>query len=354
MSTDTDIQHLKAKFEHKQAQLTKGEITPKSFSEYRSRIRREAIEKGIDPDLVVPKNKPERKVEAKLENVGLSVSLRTIKPIPVAEICVDPEIQQRASHVDLALRAEYAEAMKAGATFPPVVVFDADMLWLADGFHRVGAAEDAGLTEILADIREGDRRDALLYAVGANAEHGARRTNADKRRAIETLLNDPEWRSRGDNWIAQMARVSNHIVARVREETDGKSTWKNPSDLDESPKLDTPAAPPAPVVRQTKDGRTMNTTNIGKKSSPPTKYPPPPPPKPTEPTLAEAQQVLNRFGGACQNLRKVEAKLSQNDAFRVCELVRDTLVHFLPSLNAKDRTAMVEKVTAAAGELGHA
>ena len=39
--------------------------------------------------------------------------------------------------------------------------------------------------EIAADVRQGTRRDALLFAAGANSSHGLSRTTADKRRAIE-------------------------------------------------------------------------------------------------------------------------------------------------------------------------
>ena len=39
-------------------------------------------------------------------------------------------------------------------------------------------------------MRQGDRRDAILHSVGANATHGLRRTNADKRRAVSILLQD--------------------------------------------------------------------------------------------------------------------------------------------------------------------
>jgi hypothetical protein len=348
MSTDTDILHLKTQFEHLKDNLAKGG-KPASFQQGRSKIRKQAKEKGIDPDLVAPLDKKaEKKIEVKLETVGLSVSLRTIKPIPVAEICVEPEIQQRASHVDLALRAEYAEAMKAGATFPPVVVFDADMLWLADGFHRVGAAEDAGLTEILADIREGDERDALLYAVGANAEHGARRTAQDKHRAVATLLRDPEWKDRSDRWIAETAKVSHPFVAKVRESLTVKPTGNVSSDLDEASEPKPPPAPPASAPRQGRDGRTTNTSSIGKKST--TKSTPASTTKPKGPNAVEAQQAMHRFGGMCKELRAVEPALVEHEIFRICELTRDTLIHFLPSLNAKDRTAMVERVSAAAGE----
>ena len=62
-------------------------------------------------------------------------------------------------------------------TFPPVIVFrEGDDYWLADGFHRVAARRQAGIRHIEAEIREGTKRDAVLYAAGANAHHGLRRT----------------------------------------------------------------------------------------------------------------------------------------------------------------------------------
>jgi ParB-like chromosome segregation protein Spo0J len=64
--------------------------------------------------------------------------------------------------------------MAAGATFPPVVVFHyGQRHWLADGFHRLYAAEAAGIGVISADVRPGTRRDALKHALSANAQHGA-------------------------------------------------------------------------------------------------------------------------------------------------------------------------------------
>ena len=102
--------------------------------------------------------------------------------------------------IDKDVVAEYAEAMKDGAKFPPVIVFKEDRkprkgkqvpnLYLADGFHRVGAAEELGHDEIEADVREGGFNEALKYALHANAEHGLRRTNADKWHALEVAWNN--------------------------------------------------------------------------------------------------------------------------------------------------------------------
>jgi hypothetical protein len=48
---------------------------------------------------------------------------------------------------------------------PPPVLFDTgDALVLADGYHRVAAAQHRGATSIRPDIRQGTREDALHYA----------------------------------------------------------------------------------------------------------------------------------------------------------------------------------------------
>jgi len=136
----------------------------------------------------------------------------------LSQIRTDGGTQPRAV-IDDAVVQEYAEAMREGAKFPPVVVFnDGYDYWLADGFHRVAAAKVARFTEIDADEREGLRRDAVLYAMGANANHGVRRTNADKRRAVTTLLKDPEWMQWSDREIARRCAVDHKTVAALREQ----------------------------------------------------------------------------------------------------------------------------------------
>jgi ParB-like chromosome segregation protein Spo0J len=82
--------------------------------------------------------------------------------------------------------------MRDGAQFPPLVVLhDGEAYWLAEGFHRFNAAREAELETIACEVRSGSLRDAILHSAGANATHGLRRTNADKRRAVSILLEDP-------------------------------------------------------------------------------------------------------------------------------------------------------------------
>ncbi len=137
--------------------------------------------------------------------------------LTITDITLDPRCQPRAGELDSGLILDYVEAIQAGATFPPVTVFhDGDASYLADGFHRIEAARIAGRNEIAADYREGGLRDAILHAVGANSTHGKRRTNADKRLAVMTLLEDTEWSELSDREIARRCGVSQPFVSKLR------------------------------------------------------------------------------------------------------------------------------------------
>lgn len=117
--------------------------------------------------------------------------------------------------------AEYAEDMVAGSQFPPIIVyFDGVTYWLADGFHRYHAAMKAEV-EIPIEVHTGTRRDAILHSVGANANHGLRRSNEDKRKAVLTLLEDKEWSEWSNRAIATQCHVSHTFVASIRKESGG-------------------------------------------------------------------------------------------------------------------------------------
>ncbi len=112
---------------------------------------------------------------------------------------------------------DYASAMTFGLEFPPIVVFyDGRDYWTADGFHRLAAAQRTKARTITAEVIKGTKRDALLYAVGANAQHGLPRTNADKRHAVDLLLADAQWRKWSDREISRRCAVDHRFVANVR------------------------------------------------------------------------------------------------------------------------------------------
>ena len=73
-------------------------------------------------------------------------------------------------------------------------------------------------------------RDAFLYASGVNAGHGLRRTNDDKRRAVERLLHDPEWSQWSDNKIADICKVNTHTVAKYRGDNYVNLHSENPAE----------------------------------------------------------------------------------------------------------------------------
>lgn len=160
------------------------------------------------------------------------------------QIETDGGTQTRASLQPDAVN-DYAEAIQAGDKLPPVTVYyDGTTYWLADGFHRYAAHKKLEAREIEADVKQGEKRDAVLHSVGANATHGLRRTNEDKRRAVTVLLEDNEWREWSDREIGRRAGVSNRFVSNMRSETTVNGSQSS--------------------VRKGADGRTINTANIGK------------------------------------------------------------------------------------------
>jgi hypothetical protein len=127
------------------------------------------------------------------------------------------------TETDVTQAEGYTEDMGAGAVFPPVVVFhDGAEYWLADGFHRIRAHQRLHRYEVDADVIEGTRRDAILYAVGANATHGLKRTNKCKRNAVMTLLRDPEWTSWPLMKIAATCAVSVGFVHKLHASFHGE------------------------------------------------------------------------------------------------------------------------------------
>ena len=139
--------------------------------------------------------------------------------IPLAAIIIDPAIQQRADGIDPDLVADYSDGIAEWIKYAPVTVFSSKgEHWLADGFHRVEAGIQAKLSELPCIIYSGGQRDALKFACKANVTHGARRTNADKRKAVNTLLDDPEWSAVTQREIAIAAGVSHVFVGKIQNE----------------------------------------------------------------------------------------------------------------------------------------
>lgn len=142
--------------------------------------------------------------------------------LKLTDIKLDGDLQSRVEISDEVVN-DYSEALREGAIFPAVTIFyDGASYHLADGWQRYFAHKKAGLALIEADIIEGTRRDAILYSVGANAKHGLRRTNLDKRKAVLTLLDDFEWCELSDVAIAKHCCVTSMMVGKIRKETNNE------------------------------------------------------------------------------------------------------------------------------------
>ena len=234
-----------------------------------------------------------------------------MKEIPIELIRTDGGTQIRTCATFQSKVDEYALAMGEGDQFPPLVVFwDGENYWLADGFHRLEAcniymqARDLPGLDIDCEVLEGTRRDAILYACGANAEHGLPRTNADKRNAVVTLLRNP-LTSQDENgvlWsdraIARICKVDHKFVGKIRAEA---VTGDIPSER---------------AYTNKHGGKsTMNTVNIGAKAAQPEAKTPivvvePSAPEPeaapeAEPTADETpEEVLEQTGQAVEFISK--------------------------------------------------
>jgi hypothetical protein len=170
--------------------------------------------------------------------------------------------------------------METPDDLPPGIVYrdEAGVNWLADGHHCHAARSRLGRDTMAVQVRPGSQRDAVAHAIGANADHGLPRSNADRRNAVTMLLDDPEWGKLSTEQLARMAKVSHYLANEVRKaweaehgrqetrtgadgrerpapETDYSRTPKaqptaEPSPAREADQDDSPAPTPQPLARE--------------------------------------------------------------------------------------------------------
>ena len=164
--------------------------------------------------------------------------------IPISSIRRDGGTQPRAA-INREAVSDYMASMAAGAEFPPVIVFyDGADYWLADGFHRIQGAENAGRSDIACEVYQGTKQDAQWYSFGANKANGLRRTNRDKQRALRAALTHDNAGTLSDHQLAV------HVGVDVK--TVGNWRVKLTMEIPQSTK------------RKGRDGRTIDVTRIGK------------------------------------------------------------------------------------------
>jgi hypothetical protein len=240
--------------------------------------------------------------------------------IELSKIRIDGGTQPRAK-LNQETVDEYAEAYKSGVALPPVTLFfDGANYWMADGFHRFFGAKAAGKSRIAEDITPGTLRDAILYSLSANSKHGLKRSNADKRKAVVTLLDDAEWSKWSNEKIAATCAVSPHTVADIK-----KSHSANAESECISHSANAELEPDV-VTYTTKHGKqaTMNTANIGKpKSTAKTAdESPAPTQEPQEPEYTPLDEALDTIAGLQDQLALANAgDLSDEDKCQAADLI---------------------------------
>jgi hypothetical protein len=214
-----------------------------------------------------------------------STSTSRIANLPIDEL-ENHGFQSRAA-ISKEVVNDYAAHMAGdGPPLPPIVVFECQYgYYLADGFHRVEAAKQAGLDTISVDIRMGDHDAAKWYSIGANQSHGLRRSAADKRNATKMALEmQPDM---SDRAIATYVGVSHTTVASVR--SGGHMATSNETRTG----LDGKKYPIPPVPEEPSDpGGQLSTSD----SSPPVRsYPPERPDSAQEPSPHDHSEVLDNI-----------------------------------------------------------
>jgi transposase len=135
--------------------------------------------------------------------------------ITLTEVVFDESLQVRAS-INGDTVVEYADLMKSGERFPAVHLFeDKGRFFIGDGWHRLRAAKFNGYTSFPAIVAPGGKKAALKFALSANANHGLRRTNDDKLRAVSIALS--EFSNLSNREIAKICAVSESFVRAHRD-----------------------------------------------------------------------------------------------------------------------------------------
>jgi hypothetical protein len=129
--------------------------------------------------------------------------------LPLDKIKADGATRTRA-FTDEHTAEKYAKALKSGRVgkkkWENIDVFwDGATYWLGDGFTRLRAHYLAERATILCNISEGGQREALLFGLEANHEHGKQLSAADHRYAVTLLLTDSEWAGWSDRELARRA-----------------------------------------------------------------------------------------------------------------------------------------------------
>jgi ParB-like chromosome segregation protein Spo0J len=139
-----------------------------------------------------------------------SVQEVAMPKVAIRDIEVDPTIQIRRGNHEATIR-RYEESFEK---LPPIDLFQTpDGLLVADGFHRLAAAERLGLSKVEARMHRGTREDALEFAVISNTKNADPLSPEERDDGIRRLKQlHPSWSNRT---IAERMSVSESTARAV-------------------------------------------------------------------------------------------------------------------------------------------
>lgn len=243
--------------------------------------------------------------------------------IELSKITADQSAQPR-SNIEVGRVTEYTDDMDRGDKFPPLVVFqEGARYWLADGFHRYYAATNAGLKSVDCSVSPGTLRDAVLYSCGANASHGMRRTNDDKRRAVSRLLLDAEWARWSNEEIARRCCVDPKTVGSIRKELANVTLEIQSEDRTFTTKHGTTA--------------TMDTAAIGHRSAPSNEL------APDGPLIGKCLREIERYIDMMPSPGEAVAHFPEEQHYLYPLSKIESMAEWLASFAASWRAKIVEK-----------
>lgn len=246
--------------------------------------------------------------------------MSSFKTLNVGVLVLDPKLQSRIE-INEETVGEYADAMEQNDKFPPVLAyFDGIHYYLTDGYHRYHATRRVGKASIDCEIINGTLRDAILHSTAVNSKHGMRRSYADKRKAVMTLLEDFEWEQWSNIRIAEQCGVSNTFVASLRKGGDTRDK----------------------VKYVTPTGKVMEKAKIKKKEKEPVlkEAPPPPPEDQTKEAIdmlvAENEQLKDRLAVGAMDGSPEERALAEQTITELREEVRILKIELTAVKSSRD------------------
>ena len=151
------------------------------------------------------------------------------KELQFSQITESDEIQTRVTLNKRTVK-NYADLMIQGVVFPPMKVYTPDnghTFYLADGYHRKASYELNKKTSAMFEIEPGTIEDAILWNIEVNVKNGLRMTNADKQKAVMTILKNPKLSTKSDRDIGNLCGVDHKTVGKYRLQELKKQTGEN-------------------------------------------------------------------------------------------------------------------------------